>query len=185
MARSGPLWVADCGLTLLPKLLRVRLVDPFAFLDATAQADLVRRKEVTPVELVDAAIARIERLNPRLNAVVTPMYELARRAALGQSAAGSAPPLKPPGLIVLGKTNPPEFGILPTTEPRLFGPARNPWDPGRTTGGSSGGSAAAVAAGFVPLARANDGGGAIRIPASCCGLFGLKPTRARNPPVPP
>ena len=200
-------------------------MDPFAFLDAIAQADLVRRKEVTPVELVDAAIARIERVNPRLNAVVTPMYDLARRAALEQSVTTSslAGPfrgvpfllkdlgaeyagvgftegsaflaghyvsaedselvvrLKRAGLIVLGKTNTPEFGILPTTEPRLFGPARNPWDTGRTTGGSSGGSAAAVAAGFVPMAHANDGGGSIRIPASCCGLFGLKPTRARNP----
>lgn len=194
-------------------------MDELARLDATAQAELVRKKEVTPLELVDAAIGRIERLNPRLNAVVTPMYEEARRLATGplpdgpftgvpillkdlgpsyagvRMTSGSAllqdyvpahdselvRRLKKAGLIVVGKTNTPEFGLVPTTEPRLFGPARNPWDPDRTTGGSSGGSAAAVSAGLVPMAHANDGGGSIRIPASCCGVFGLKPTRARTP----
>ncbi len=187
--------------------------------DAMALADLVRRKEVKPIELVDAAIDRIERLNPKLNAVVTPMYEQARAAAKGTISEGpfSGVPFllkdlgamyagvrltmgskalsdhvpdhdnelvlrfKRAGLIILGKTNTPEFGLLPTTEPKLFGPAHNPWDLGRTPGGSSGGSAAAVAARLVPMAHGNDGGGSIRIPSSCCGLFGLKPTRGRTP----
>ena len=88
------------------------------------------------------------------------------------------------GVLVMGKTNLPEWGLVPTTEPELFGPCRNPWDTTRTPGGSSGGSAAAVAAGIVPMAGGGDGGGSIRIPASCCGLFGLKPTRARTPTGP-
>jgi amidase len=194
-------------------------LEELSLMDATAQADLVRRKQVTPSELVEGAIQRIERVNPTLNAVVRKMYDEGRASASGPLPEGAftgvpyllkdllaayagvpmtsgsvfardfvpahdselVRRLKRAGLIVLGKTNTPEYGILPTTEPALFGPARNPWDTGRTTGGSSGGSAAAVAAGMVPMAHANDGGGSIRIPASCCGLFGLKPTRARNP----
>lgn len=194
-------------------------MEELAFLDATAQAELVRRGEVRVVELLEAAIERIERVNPALNAVVTTMYDEARAAAAWRlpegpftgvpfllkdlsafyanvrMTSGSAlrrdfvPDhdnefvirLKRGGLITLGKTNTPEFGLLPTTESLLFGPCRNPWNIERTTGGSSGGSSAAVAAGMVPMAHGNDGGGSIRVPASCCGVFGLKPTRARNP----
>jgi amidase len=177
-------------------------------LDATAQADLVRKGEVTPLELAEAAIARIERVNPELNAVVTTMYDQGRAAAAGdlpdgpfkgvpfllkdimgfykgvRSTLGSKAlasniathdselvrRYRAAGLVMLGKTNVPEFGLMPTTESELHGRCRNPWDTGRTTGGSSGGSAAAVAAGAVAMAHANDGGGSIRIPASCCGL---------------
>jgi amidase len=198
---------------------RLSMTDELALLDATAQAELVRRKEVTPLELADSAIARIETLNPSLNAVITPMFETARETAQGPipngpfrgvpfllkdliasyagvgMASGSLSlrsfvpdhdselvvRLKRAGLVILGKTNTPEFGILPTTEPRLFGPSRNPWATKRTPGGSSGGAAVAVAAGMVPMAHGNDGGGSIRIPASCCGLFGMKPTRGRTP----
>src|SRR5579872_3696983 len=194
-------------------------MDHFAHLDGTAQAELVRSKQVKPIELLEAAIHRIEQLNPSLNAVVTPMYDLARSAAAKKLPPGpftgvpyllkdlGAPyrgvpmtsgstflrnftpdhdselvtRLQRAGLVILGKTNTPELGLLPTTEPRLFGPTCNPWDITRTPGGSSGGSGAAVAAGMVPMAHASDGGGSLRIPASCCGLFGLKPTRARNP----
>jgi amidase len=187
-------------------------------LDALAHAELVRRGDVTARELVDAAIENIERLNPTLNAVVTPMFDQARDAAdaaptgpfggvpyLGKDLAiecagvrfteGSVflrdlvshedselvSRLRRAGLVVLGKTNTPEFGMVPACEPARFGPTRNPWDPDRSTSGSSGGSAAAVASGMVPMAHGNDLGGSIRYPASACGLFGLKPTRARNP----
>ncbi|MEU9128386.1 amidase [Kitasatospora sp. NPDC048540] len=186
--------------------------------DATELAAMVRRREVTPAQLVEAAVERIERLGPALNAVVIPMYEaalaaadrppqgpfagvpyllkdLATEVAGGRFTEGSrflrghvsgydselVLRLRRAGLIVLGRTNTPEFGMVPTCEPVLHGPTCNPWDPTRSTSGSSGGSAAAVAAGLVAAAHGNDLGGSIRFPASACGLFGLKPTRARNP----
>jgi amidase len=187
------------------------------WLDGTAQADLVRRGEVSPVELVDAAISRIERLNPQLDAVIRTRFELARKEAAGDlpdgpfrgvpillkdigcmvagepTAFGIGPlrdvawpvtsylarMFQAAGFIAVGRTNVPEFGTTVTTEAMSFPAARNPWNPGHSTGGSSGGSAAAVASGMVPVAHANDGGGSIRIPASECGLVGLKPTRGR------
>jgi amidase len=187
------------------------------WLDATAQAELVRRGEVSPRELVEAAIARIEAVNPKLDAVIRTRFDAARGEAegdlpdgpfrgvpilfkdLGCTVAGEPTafglgPLRAlpfpvtsylaeqflaAGFVPLGRTNVPELGTTVTTEPRSFPPARNPWDTGHSSGGSSGGSAAAVAAGLVPVAHANDGGGSIRIPASECGLVGLKPTRGR------
>ncbi len=193
-------------------------------LDALGLADLVARREVTPAELLAAARARIDAVNPSLNAVVARLDARAERAAdaasdiaaagggpfagvpyllkdLGTTLAGvptsngmAAPAGQPApvtstdaerleraGLVVLGKTNTPELGLTFTTEPAAFGSARNPWDPARTPGGSSGGAAAAVASGMVPAAHASDGGGSIRVPAACCGLFGLKPSRGRVP----
>jgi len=193
-------------------------VAEYAAYDGLGLAALVAKGAVTPAELVAEAIARIEKHNPKLNAVICKIYDQARQtAANSHDGAFQGVPFllkdllgnyegvptnnacrfmtgvpatrddtlvvrfKRAGLIVLGKTNAPECGILPTSESLLYGPCRNPWKLEYSTGGSSGGSAAAVAAGIVPLAHANDGGGSIRIPASCCGLVGLKPTRARNP----
>jgi amidase len=191
----------------------------YANYDALGLADLVAKKDVTASELVEAAIARIEKHNPKLNAVVFKTFDRARSAAklplqpgpfagvpfllkdiLGTqkgvpSRQGSnfIPPVPAPhdatlvrrftaaGLISLGKTNVPEFGLVPTTEPAIYGTCNNPWELDHSTGGSSGGSGAAVAAGIVPIAHANDGGGSIRVPASANGLVGLKPTRGRNP----
>lgn len=193
------------------------------FRPATELAEMVRSGEISSRELVEISLARIEELNPQLNAFV----EIDGERALATAAeikAGDARPfagvpiaiknnrpvsglritigcslmaehvadydhnvtrrLKDAGFVIVGTTTLPEYGILPVSEARLFGPTRNPWDLDRTPGGSSGGAAAAVAAGIVPVAHGNDGGGSIRIPAACCGLVGLKPTRGRVSPAP-
>jgi amidase len=187
--------------------------------DGLRLAEMVRRGEVHPRELLASAIARIEARNPALNAVVHTMFGGALAQAEGPLpdgpfrgvplllkdllAAVAGEPLtsacrflkdfvpdhdselvqrlRAAGFVFVGKTNLPELGLLGVTEPELFGPTRNPWNTEHTPGGSSGGSAAAVAAGMVPIGHGGDGGGSLRIPASCCGLFGLKPSRGRNP----
>jgi len=195
------------------------MTDDLSFLDATECAALVTRGDISPLELVDAAINRIEKVNPEINAVIHPLFEEARTAAGADISAGpfrgvpavvkdldgslaGAPghlgnkllketgwvddhdsylfaKLRAAGFVFVGRTNTPELGLQPTTEPLAYGPTRNPWHTDRGTGGSSGGSGAAVASGMVPVGHAGDGGGSIRIPASACGLFGLKPSRGR------
>ncbi|MCB9619941.1 MAG: amidase [Sandaracinus sp.] len=187
--------------------------------DALGLAELVKKGDVKSSELVEECIARIERVNPRLNCVVHPMYEQARAAQPSTGPFQGVPFLlkdllqtvrgvptssgsrffagmpadrdselyvryRKAGLVAVAKTATPELGLLPVTETDLHGPTRNPWKLERTPGGSSGGSGSAVGAGIVPMAHGGDGGGSIRIPASCCGIFGLKPTRARTPTGP-
>jgi amidase len=189
--------------------------------DALGLAELVRNKHLSAEVLLEEAIARVERVNPALNALVCKRFDEAREDArrglpegpfsgvpflmkdLGPALAGSVMTsgsryfkdyvpdyddefvrlAKAAGFNIFGKTNTPELGLAPATEPRLFGPCRNPWDTERTTGGSSGGSGALVGAGVVPVAHGNDMGGSIRIPASCNGVFGLKPSRGRTATV--
>jgi len=189
--------------------------------DATGLAELIKKKKVSIKEVIIAAIERIEKYNPTLNAVITPMYDNIDRIikelpkghfygvpflikdlltaykgvpmASGCKAYKNYIPdfdsevakrYKNAGLVILGKTNTPEFGLVAYTEPEIFGPTRNPWNTALTPGGSSGGSAAAVASGMVPFAGGGDGGGSIRIPSAYCGLFGLKPSRGRVPTGP-
>ena len=195
--------------------------------DAIDLSELIRKGEITPAELLETTIHRIENMNPKINAVIYKMYDQARATAEIWSsdaktkktsdstfcgipfllkdliAESKDTPLsdgsravhsyiskldseivkryKASGLIIVGKSNSSEFGVMPTTEPSIHGSTFNPCDLNLAPGGSSGGSAAAVAAGIVPMAHGSDGGGSIRIPASCCGIFGLKPTRGRNP----
>ncbi len=195
------------------------VADDTRWMDATAQAELVETGEVSPTELVDAAIERIEAHDGPINSVVMKWYDHARDVAAGALPDGpfrgvpfllkdlwahyagqvltngnvalrAAQPVSPSdttlvsrfreaGLVTLGRTNSPELGSVPVTEPVAYGPTRNPWNTDLTPGGSSGGAGAAVAAGLVPIAHASDGGGSIRIPASCCGLVGLKTSQGR------
>ena len=196
------------------------LADDTRWLDATAQSELVASGKVSPLEMVNAAIERVERYDSKLNALTYRWFEDARQLAASNNlpdgpfrgvpyllkdlyAAEAGKPLsngskayksanyvstedttlvaryKAAGLISIGRGNSPEFGSVPVTEPEAWGPTRNPWDLTRTSGGSSGGSASAVAAGIVPIAHASDGGGSIRIPAACCGLVGLKVSQGR------
>jgi amidase len=188
------------------------------FRPALELASLVRGGEVSARDLVAASLARIDALNPELNAFVDVFHDEALAAAATVKPGDTRPfagvpiavknnramagkrltycsgymgdwiaqydhnvvaRLRGAGFVVVGSTTLPEWGILPWTNTKRFGATRNPWDPARTSGGSSGGSATAVAAGMVPLAHANDGGGSTRIPAACCGLVGLKPQRNR------
>jgi amidase len=187
--------------------------------DALGLAELVKKKEIRSADLIEECIARIERVQPKLDCVVWPMYEQARAARPSGGPFEGVPFLLKDllqgvrgvpttsgskffrgtiadrdgelylryvkaGLVTVAKTATPELGLLPVTETDVHGACRNPWNLDRTPGGSSGGSGAAVAAGIVPMAHGGDGGGSIRIPASCCGIFGLKPTRARTPTGP-
>lgn len=197
-------------------------VDQVAGLDATAQAELVRAGEVGPTVLVEAAILRIQQLEPDVGALVSSRFEEARQeaAAIDRSAPLAAVPtvvkdslsatqrglpyfagnrllkdspyiaredtpmgarLRDAGLITLGTSKMPELAWMTTTQPMAFGPTRNPWNLAYSVGGSSGGSAAAVACGMVPVANGVEDGGSIRIPASFCGVVGLKPTRGLVP----
>jgi amidase len=189
-----------------------------ARLDAIGQANLFKSREVTALELVEAAIERIELFDPTFNSVVHRAFDSARQLAASASPtdgafsgvpylvkslearvgmprtgasryfaneiANESDPViaaaEAAGLIYLGNSNAPEFGTIASTEPTLYGATRNPWDLERSPAGSSGGSAAAVAAGLVPIATASDGGGSIRLPASNCGLVGLKASRGRE-----
>jgi amidase len=184
-------------------------------MDAVAMADAVRTGKTTASALVEAAITRLEKVNPQINAVAYPNFDRARAAAAANPsgplggvptvikditpqaglpftqgsrafrdriAERTAPYLEAveqSGVVSIGRSTTPEFGLTATTEPLLTGPSRNPWNLAHSTGGSSGGSAAVVAAGVVPIAHATDGGGSIRIPASANGLVGLKPSRGR------
>ena len=216
MSAGGVLAIAAPACDLFPSSKHAAIVKDLPKLDMIAQAALVQKKELSAAELIEAAIDRIEDVNPKINAIISKCYDMARARIKRGQAQGQlwgAPYLikdltaykgvrftsgarvygkriadyqnpfvddiEKGGMIVLGKTNTPEFGLLSSTESLELGPCRTPWNLNHSSGGSSGGAAAAVAARIIPAAQASDGGGSIRLPATNCGIFGLKPSRGR------
>ncbi|MBO0860170.1 MAG: amidase [Chloracidobacterium sp.] len=228
LKKSAIFTLATAGGSLLTEYAAAQVkpkLSELADYDALGLAELIREKRISPLELVDEVIGRVERVNPKINAVLTKLFDVEKARERAKRGIGDGPfagvpvmlknltqykdaridagsrffakyiekkgnpfrtnsplidAMESSGMIVTGITNAPEFGLLDTTEPVLYGATRNPWNTEYTAGGSSGGSAAAVAAGIVPLAHGTDAGGSLRIPASHCGLFGLKPTRERE-----
>jgi len=228
LKKSAVFTLAAAGGSLLPEYAATQVkpkLSELASYDALGLVELIRMKQISPLELVDDVVRRVERVNPKINAVLTKLFDVEKARDRAKQGIGDGPfagvpvmlknltqykdaridagsrlyaryiekkgnpfrmnsplvdAMERSGMIVAGVTNSPELGLLDTTEPLLYGATRNPWNADHTAGGSSGGSAAAVAAGIVPLAHGTDAGGSIRIPACHCGLFGLKPTRGRE-----
>jgi amidase len=229
LKKSAVFTIVTAGGSMLTETAGATQVKPkpseLADYDSLGLAELIKKKQISPLELVDDVIRRVERVNPKINAVLTKLFDLEKARERVKQGIGDGPfagvpvmlknltqykdaridfgsrlyaryiakngnqvrmnsplidAMERSGMIVAGVTSSPELGLIETTEPVLYGATRNPWNTDYTAGGSSGGSAAAVAAGIVSLAHGNDGGGSIRIPACQCGLFGLKPTRERE-----
>src|SRR5215510_13612245 len=229
LKKSAVFTLATAGGSLLAEYTAIAQVRPklseLANYDALGLAELIRKKQISPLELVDDVIGRVERVNPKINAVLTKLFDVEKARERAKQGVGDGPfagvpvmlknltqykdaridagsrlyaryvekkgnpfrtnsplidAMEGSGMIVAGIANAPELGLLDTTEPMLYGATRNPWNADHTAGGSSGGSAAAVASGIVPLAHGTDAGGSIRMPACQCGMFGLKPTRERE-----
>jgi len=228
LKKSAVFTLATAGGSLLPEYAGAQVkpkLSELASYDALGLVELIRKRQISPLELVDDVVRRIERVNPKINAVLTKLFDVEKARDRAKNGVVDGPfagvpvmlknltqykdaridagsrlyaryiekkgnpvrmnsplidAMERSGMIVAGITSSPELGLLDTTEPVLYGATRNPWNADRTAGGSSGGSAAAVAAGIVPLAHGTDAGGSIRIPACHCGIFGLKPTRGRE-----
>lgn len=228
LKKSAVFTLATAGDSLLAEYAAAQVkpkLSELANYDALGLAELISKKQISPLELVDDVIRRVEQVNPKINAVLTKLFDVEKARERAKQGIGDGPfagvpvmlknltqykdaridagsrlfaryiekngspfrtnsqlidAMERSGMIVAGVTNAPEFGLLDTTEPVLHGVTRNPWNIDHTAGGSSGGSAAAVAAGIVPFAHATDAVGSIRMPASQCGIFGLKPTRERE-----